>query len=128
MPRTAANVMSSASKTICILSALCSQSRIYLSTSNKQKAIYTTFTHFKINKRIFLRKYINSESMQGVVKATAVIYMKPSGLLLCLMSGFCVSARAYIVPVTQSFQQPPEQLSVGTSCTRGPHRRGRAQA
>lgn len=42
--------------------------------------------------------------------------------------GFCLSARVYIVPVTQSFQQPPEQLSVVTSCTRGPDRRGRAQA
>ena len=42
--------------------------------------------------------------------------------------GLCVSARAYIVLITQSFQQPPAQLSVTTSCTRDPDRRGRAQA
>lgn len=54
--------------------------------------------------------------------------MKCSGPLLCLTSVVCVSARVYIVQITQSFQQPPAQLSVVTSCVRDPDRRGRAQA
>lgn len=68
-----------------------------------RKQYLLLFTHSKINKRIFRRKCRNSESMQGVVKASAIEYMKLSGSLLCLTSVVCVPAWVYAVPVTTAF-------------------------
>lgn len=85
-----------------------------------RKQYLLLFTHFKIIKRIFWRKYRNSESMQGVVKATAVKYMK----LLCLTSVVCVPAWVYAVPVTTAF---PTTTCTAQRCHpthEGPRRKG----
>lgn len=73
MPRTSSNITGSAPSATGILCAFCSQSLMYLSTSRKQYPLLLLLSKLV---REFLRKYINSELMQGyhcqIHKATGI--------------------------------------------------------